>query len=99
MIHQRSLAPFITPQLGPAQRMNELGICRTFSDMGNGTAASIVAQRKAETDTRKGIFAEESDHLYNKYFWRIWMNFSRRSCQSSAMRRGSSPAAIESSTD
>ena len=47
MIHQRSLAPFITPQLGPAQRMNELGICRTFSDMGNELTALIVAQRKS----------------------------------------------------
>ena len=71
MIHQRSLTPFITPQLGPAQRMKELGICRTFSDMGNGLAGSIVAQGRDWNGTRKGILAQTTCYLYKKYFWRI----------------------------
>src|SRR5208282_502957 len=35
IIHQRSLTPFWMPQLGPAQRYNELGIRTTLSDMIN----------------------------------------------------------------
>src|SRR5258708_13241600 len=44
MTHQRSLAPFSTPQFGPAQRQNGLGTKRRLSDMAKPGYPLIVAE-------------------------------------------------------